>query len=268
MINLSPNIKYTLTNEQFWLLASAFGPTFVIGFENPYLGWLADDINNAQQKTIQSLIEAGWAEWDKADESLEVDDDLYHLVETCIKPKHALMVNPVDKSLNGKFFYFDEQQIVYRLVKNQQNILQPLDGVDAIKKIVAEDLRQQSSIKSKIPPITIPEETLKDLTQSAGEDVEKARQTLETELKDLSSKDKQRLLDALTGIVANSSFVTVFNQDNLETQHTAGFGILEGERDLFLLDARESMGRSMVEIRGVDANKIIERFEQILPILT
>jgi len=260
------NKEFSLTDEQFWLLASAFGPTFMIGFKNPYLGWLAEEIKEAQQKTIQSLIDAEWAQWDKEDDSLEVDEDLYNLVKACIKPRHSLMVNPTDKNTQGKFFYFDDRQIVFRIVMNHQNHLQVLDGTKAIKDLLADDLCQTCKIQSHLSPITISEETLKSLTSLTADDLEAAKQTLDKDKKDISAKDQQRLLTALTKTVANSSFVTVFNQDNLKTQHTAGFGILEGEQDLFLLESKESMGKSMVEIHGVDARKIMERFEQILPV--
>lgn len=257
-----PSFRYSLTDEQLWLLASAFAPAFFLGCKNPYLGWLMNEIEDAQRKTIQSLINAGWAEWDTSDDSLAVNEDLYRLVEACVRPGHTLIINPADKSIDGKFLYFDRQGIVHRLVKDSLNELQLLEGTADIKALLVDDLRLNCGKRSDFSPITIGEQALLDFSQATSESAEVA-------LPEAAANELQghpRLLAALRKTAANCSFVTLFNQENPDAQHTDGFGILEGEEDLFLLEESAGSGKPLVRVRGVDADQIWERFKQTLPV--
>lgn len=258
--------KVVLTSEQFWLLASAHGPAYVVGIENPHLGWLADEIENAEEQSARSLVEAGWAKWEKEGEVLAVNDDLLKLVETCIKPKHTVIVTPADKTLKGKFIHFDEERIVCRITSEKEHHLQPVADTAEILELLKQDLCLDSIKDSHFERLPIDEEALLAITQTAAKDPAKAADMLAEEWKNQPKAIRERLLAALESITANSSLITIFNQDKRETQHTRGFGLLEGKDDLFLLETTSSMGKPVVEISGTNPARIRELFQSILPV--
>ena len=251
--------------DELWFLMTQFGPAFIMGMENPYLGFLADEIEEATRKAVHSLIERDIAR-QISEDSIEVDEVVAAMVQSCVHPQHTLIVQSVTAGKGvRRFIHFSSDAIVEHLEEETGNHrLTAIRDRDALGDHLQDALRLETETGSDAQPFRLTEQALFEVSELLMQGKHEDAGSLLAEA-DLEKGIQQRLTAALSDPVANASFAVVMNRNDRDTQHIRGFAFLEGKDDLWLLRPVEQMGQPQVEFQPGNAEAIRRRFEEILP---
>jgi len=245
---------------------SQFGPAYIIGMENPHLGWLTEEIEEVDRKAVQGLAERGLI-GEITEQEVEIDDALLSMVEACVHPEHSLIVYSQTEDGKGKerYIHFAQDRIVEH-IESESNIhcLTAFENRAALTLHLKDDLRLASKTSSSSQSFYLPEEVLLN-TSRLYADGKAQEGNAVLQKSNLYSTIIQTLDNVLTEPIANSSFVVLVNQNNPNTQHVRGFGILEGKDEFWLMCPTERMGQPQVEFTPANAEIAHQRFIEILP---
>ena len=260
------NLPYTLTVNELWLLLSQYGPAYVLGMENPYLGWLADEIESAHHQAVDSLLARGLAR-PLTDETIDVDDQLLAMAEACVHPIHSVVLQVSQANGQGeqRYIHFTDGLIVdHQVTGLDQHVLSSYASRTALLESMSTIFRLNSGTRGRGSAFQLPETALYQAAELAASG---RPDEISVVLKEagLQKPDIEALQAALTHPVANVSLAVIANQGNPDTQHVRGFGILESEADLWLLCPFDQLGQPKVEFIPIDAAGIRQRLEETLP---
>lgn len=258
---------YLFSTSELWLLLSQFAPVYVLGIENPYLGWLSEEIEVANRQAADSLLERGLAR-PATDETVDIGDDLLAMVETCARPVHSaiLQVSTSDGQSSQTYFHFADHLIVEHQQTNLgSHTLQSFSTGKGLLEHIIGALRLNDAICESGRTFELSETALYEAVELAGKNnflaaTEKLRQA------GLSEANTEALLAAVTTPTANASLAVIANQGDPDTQHVRGFGILQSAAHLWLMRPYDKLGQPQVEFLSVDAAEIRRRLEETLPI--
>lgn len=261
------DIQIILSTDELWFLMSQFSPAYVIGMENPHTGWLIEEIEEADRNAIQALIQKGIVKIIDAG-IIDIDDTIASLIRGCTHPEHSLIVNVSNEKGNAgltRYIHFANGLIIEHVeIEAGRHQLSLLKNRNAILTQFKENLRLDSKTKGTIDSFLILEELLYKVTNLCSQgDGEKGKALLQKS--DLEPVHATALADALENPVANASFVIICNQNDPSTQHVGGFGILESEKQLWMMHPIERAGQPFVEFTPADAKSVRKHFIEILP---
>lgn len=84
-------MKWQINKTDIVLLAAYLGGDLIIGVDDPYLGWLAEQVEEQWPRTMQSLIQLGVAYFDETN-ILKIDAELDEAIDTCCHPKRFISI--------------------------------------------------------------------------------------------------------------------------------------------------------------------------------
>lgn len=260
------SLSYQLSTDEFWLLLSQHGPAFVIGMENPHLGWLAEEIEAANRQAVDSLLARGLAR-PMTDETVDVDDDLLAMAEACVQCRHTLILqisNGADQSQQRMIHLADNLTVEHVESEPGKHTLTALPTSESVMERMTDALRLNTPTSGRGKTFQMPEETLYQAVELVSkQNLSDAVDVLKNA--ELSQSDTQALIAVLSAPVANASLVVIANQNDPDAQHIRGFGVLEGSDDLWIMQPRDHMGQPRVEFIPTDAAGIRRRLEEVLP---
>ena len=258
---------FNFSTDELWFLMSQFGPAYVVGMENPHLGWLIEEIEEADRTAVQGLIEKGTVRIIE-EGKIDLDDTVAALIRACTHPEHSLIVNggnDKDDASLTRYIHFANGLIIEHVkMKSGEHQLTLLKNHDEILVRLEENLRDGTNTKGTTDPFFISEEALYNATSlfSQGKP-KKGRALLQESV--LEPVCATALADTLSNLVANASFVVICNQNNASTQRVSGFGILEGEDQFWVMKPIKKDGKQVVEFTSTDAQLVQEQFVELLP---
>ena len=258
---------FNFSTNELWFLISQFSPAYVIGMENPHLGWLINEIEEADRTAVQGLIEKGVVKIVE-DGKIDLDDLVAALIRACTHPEHSLIANGgIDNEDTGlvRYIHFANELIVEHVkIKPDQHQLSTIKNRDGILSRLQENLRSDSNTKGSTASFFIAEEALYKATSLYSQgNAKKGRALLQES--DLEPACATALADTLSNPVANASFVVICNQNDPNTQRVSGFGILEGKDQFWIMKPIKRDGKQIVEFTPTDAQSIRVQFIEILP---
>lgn len=254
-----------LDTGELWLLLSQFGPAFVLGVQNPYQGWLTEEIEAAHRQAAVSLLERGLAQAMTA-ETLDVDDDLMVMARAITHPEHTVILQrSAGDASRQHYFYCADHAVVERVEagkdKHLVSILASRDALAA--RILAEiDLTVAAGCRGEA--FQMPENALFQASEGM---VKGEPQRVEDALKDsgITAEQAAALKEALAATAFNGSIVVIANQNDSETQHVRGFGILAGAEDIWLMAPVDGQSQPCIELRPTPAQIVRQKITEILP---
>jgi hypothetical protein len=263
-----PKPHVTLTTAELWLLLSQSGPAFVLGMENPYLGWLADEIEGAHKQAAESLLERGIAQ-KMTDETLEVDDMLMALVSTMSHPQHSLVLQI--SSPNGeseqRYIHFSENLIIeHRALPLDQHELFTYPDQQLLINYLINSLHLDPQIEGHGNAFQLPEANLFQAVELVANG--KPNEIISL-LRDagLTKSEAAALQKTITNPIANASLAVIANQGDPDTQHVRGFGVLQSSTDLWLMCPFDRVGQPQIEFIPINAEGIRQRVEETVPLV-
>jgi hypothetical protein len=261
------DISLILSTNELWFLMNQFSPAYVLGMENPHMGWLTEEIEEADRIAIQALIQKGMVKIVDAG-NIDLDDNIAALIQGCTHPDHTLIVNGGKERDNAgltRYIHFANGSIIEHVeIETGKHQLSSLRNRNDILAHLQENLRVDSKTKGTTESFLLSEEVLYKVTSlfSQGNGEEEKALLLKS---DLEPANAAALSDALENIVANASFIVICNQSDPATQRVNGFGILESTKQLWMMHPVEREGKRLVEFTPVDAKSIRKHFIELLP---
>ena len=258
---------FNFSTDELWFLMSQFSPAYVIGMENPHLGWLIEEIEEADRTAVQGLIEKGMVKIIE-EGKIDLDDSVAALVRACTHPQNSLIANGGNEKVEAgltRYIHFAKELIIEHVkIKSDQHQLSILQNRDEILARLQENLRADSTTKGTTDPFFISEDALYKATSLYSQgNAEKGRSLLQES--DLEPACATALADTLSNPVANASFVVICNQNDPNTQRVSGFGILEGKDQFWVMKPIKKDGKQVVEFTSTDAQSVQEQFVELLP---
>lgn len=252
--------------REFWFLLQQFSPAVILGMENPYLGWLVDEIKTAQRKTLKSLLDRDLVRKISRDE-IELDDVLATMIGVCAHPDHSLVVqfqNGSSKNIQ-RYVHFENGLIVEQFeFEPGHHRLTAIKDREALIAHLNDFLRLSTLAVSRGGKFRLPEDALFEARSLCNEGhTRKAFNKLKKI--GLSEEKATTLTTALSKPVANSAFVVLSNRNNADVQHVKGFALLESENGLWVMLPYDKSGEKMVEFIPANANLVRQHFLEILP---
>jgi hypothetical protein len=258
--------EINLSTEELWFLMKPFFPAQVLGMENPQLGWLAEEIEQADREAVEHLSDQGYVRI-QSENSLEIDDVLYKIIKTIVRPDHTLIVQqgtPVAKPAQHYIHYREDLIIDHVELADGNHQIIALQDQAALLESLGIETGVNGKEKPAGKPFNLPEEIL---YQAAGEYSQGNNQAGEEMLKEsnLKKEDIKSLHEALSRTLMNRSFVIVKNQNKPDKMQVSGFGILQGHDNLWLLQPVNQMGKSMIHFLPASMGMVTEKLQDILP---
>ena len=251
--------------HEFWLLLSQYAPAVVLGVDNPYTGWLADEIEEANRQAVESLLERGLIT--ETADGYDADDELLAMAEVCVHPRHTVILQRSleDGGNEQRFIHISDKLIVeHYLAEPEKHMLGTIPSHQALIDHMTERLGLHAAGQGKGKPFKLPEALLFEVSAlgEAGQAEE-----IRAKLKDagLDEPELTALVDTLCEPKANSSIAVVANQGDPESQHVRGFGLLQGAADLWVMTPFESLGKPFVDFTPASIADIRERVEGAIP---
>jgi len=264
--NNDKQVSIELLSDELWFLLRQFGPAIALGMKNPHLGWLIEEIQEADRNALRSLVDREIIHIASKNQ-IELDNALATMLRTCAHPQHTLISQFQDATGANKqrYIHFGNNLIVEHVeFKRGQHRLTAIKDREALLEHLDEVLRPSSTASSHGGKFHMPEQTLFEARALCSQGhARKALNDLKKE--NLSEEKAASLTKTLTDPVANSAFAMLCNQGQPQIQNVKGFALLEGKNDFWILMPYDKDSHKMVEFIPASSKLVKQRFLEILP---
>lgn len=246
-----------LSEQEWWLVAASLGPMQLWGVDDPWQGLDDDEIIQSKQAAIDSLTAAGWAQ--SGEGGLRFHPWLIELADVCCTAKAVLTVQSVRGRIRQQVYLNGEQALLqYPLAPGVLELTLIPDRA-SLMVLLADDLLLDSGKIGRPPEFTLPADALLESAQlfRIAEGEKAAQRLAEVELPE---DVKERLQAALDDPVGNMSVTLISYAREGEQPSPQGFGLLEGEDDLWMLHHQGDQ----VEVQPVSPGMIRRAFVDLI----
>lgn len=251
--------------QEMFFLAELLGADTLLGVEDPFVGWLADEIEETREQTLQALAERDLLEI-QPNGDIVLDDEIATLVGVCAL-REASFVVTVTKSRG-------ETQVYYLHIAQQLAVEQTALGappntyqltVLGDRDAVYERILHLFGLDEQVAAPSSGGQLLYSELVRAGEvadevGTEAAQQILEKA--GLPGETAIALAQALADPVINGSLVAIANHD--AEWKVDGLGLLEGRNGLWQLRASTKGDENWVEVIPSDADEVRQAIRRIV----
>ncbi len=262
----SNDLVLALSARELWFLLQQFSPAVIFGMENPYLGWLADEIRADQRKVLKSIIDRDLVRKVSKDE-IELDDVMAHMIEVCAHPEHTLIIqfqNCNHENMQRYIHFWNSLTVEQFEFKPGQHSLTAIKDREALIIHLNDSLRLSTTITGHGGKFRLAEDAMFE-ARSLCSDGHKRKALNNLTKAGLSEGKAAMLTTALSKPVANYAFAVLSNRNNPDAQHVKGFAVLESDNGLWIMLPHDKNGEKMVEFVPADAKSVKDYFLNILP---
>lgn len=255
-----------LSSEELWFLLSQFGPAVILGMENPYLGWLANEIEAAHKAALKSLVDRDLVRMVSKDE-IALDETLATMVAACAQADHSLIVQRqrADGAGQRSHVHFANGLIVeHQETEPGRHRLMAVRDRQALTDLLAIVLQSDSRAADEGESFDIAEQVLFEARDLCSQGHAQRAVALLVS-RGLNDEMAAQLTKVLASPTASSSVVVLVNRAEAETQHVRGFAVLEGQHRMWIVRSHDGNGHDQVEFVPANATTIQARFFDILP---
>lgn len=266
MVEQSPTISCSPVEATF--LASLLGANTLLGLEDPFPGWLTEEIQEAWTQARAALAERRFIEVQAAG-GIVVDTAVAALVGTWAFPEASFVLTLTAGSSSSERHSFHLAQtlgVEQTLTAEYAVQLTALEGAPAIYRRVTQVLRLENQPAAPGVRTTLSEALLAQARALAVEpELQAAEEVLEQG--HLPKATARSLAQMLAAPLANSALVCLARRAT--TWEAGGFGLLEGCNGLWRLRSFTQDNQNWVEAipcTAADAGEEIRRaMDRVLP---
>jgi len=252
----------TCSAQEMVFLASLLGADTLLGIDDPFMGWLADEIEEAWQRARTALVERRFIEV-QSDGGIVMDIAVAALVGTCAFPEASfiLTVTPAGERTDVRYFHLTGYLAVEQAVVNDGYRLTALEDAQAVFMRMTGLLGLHNQQATPGTGGALAEERLLQARTLACESgIEAAQSALHQA--GLDPDTAAALAKTLAHPVRNGALVALARREF--TWEVAGLGLLEGQNGLWRLRAFTRGGENWVEATPCDAAEACEAVRQVM----
>lgn len=244
---MSNNHIIQLSKYELWQLLSYQAPAVVIGFRNPMLGLLQEDIFPLVQECTLSLIEKKLIEID-INNQIKLNEKIAPLIQTLTSPEHTLLIGSKLNATKGDIvqsFNFSGNQIVLlREVDHELYSIQEISSQKELLSLILEPFSQKIFWAADSDPLYFSQDSMTMMQKSVESgDLNEAKKQI-----DLSKGDEQSKAHFWASVqhpAISSSLVWFFNRNNLQKKNVDGFAVIADDRYLWRIDVVDEKDKTV-----------------------
>ncbi len=262
----SPTITCSAIEATF--LASLLGANVLLGLEDPFFGWLTEEIEQAWADAKKSLAERKYIATEE-DGHIILDTAVAALVGTWAKPDASFIFTftPADGKTQIRYFHLTRHLAVEQtLVKKPNYQLTALENAAAVYQRILTILNIEDQSAAGTDSVTLLEKELTKIrAHVAKSGVRGAADVLKRS--DVKESALRPLAHTFAKPVANSALVALAQRAT--AWEVAGLGLLEGKNGLWRLRAFKRDDENWVEATPCSAayarDEIRKVMNRVLP---
>lgn len=255
---------FYFSKHELWYLISQKPPASVIGFQNPMIGLLANEIVDITEASIQSLTKKQFVSFNN--DHLKINSCLDDLLSIIISPKHSLLFGYKENGstqVKVLTFHFGIEQTV--LLKQEGDDLYTINPIPSEQHIISMITNFLLNVfwSPDSAPIFLDESFMEILFNliSAGR-IEDAKNQLM--LVEGEQNTKVHLLETLQDNVTSLSLVGFYQRNEIEHGYVDGLSIIAGNRYLWLFELVDEK-RKIVRASKVSLRELKNKIELKIP---
>lgn len=252
----------TCSAQEMVFLASLLGADTLLGIEDPFMGWLADEIEEAWQQVRTALAGRRFIEI-QPDDSIVMDVAVAALVGTCAFPEASfvLTVTLAGEEAEVHYFHLTRHLAVEQTMVAEGCRLTALEDARAIFTRMTNLLGLHEQRAAPGSGGVLLEECLAQARTLADESgVASAQTTLQQA--GLDADTAAALAETLACPVRNGALVALARRET--TWEVVGLGLLEGQNGLWRLRAFTRHGENRVEAIPCDAAEACQAVRRVM----
>ena len=226
---------HNITSTELWFLFSLHAPAIIIGFPDPTLGFLADEIEGINRRAQDSLLKKRVITRD-ANGQWIVHEPIAGWIRSITAPKHSIIIMRHDKGsvdMTRSFHFTGDQIIALYSEGSDECTIGPVENTRAIHEFMLEPFLTTVYSDNSDSPIEISEKDLaKAQSQIEEEQINQAKETLNSSF--IVDEQLNRFVLAMSNPSTRLSLVAFLHRDQAGSlKETKGFSIIAGEQDIW-----------------------------------
>ncbi len=243
-------------------LASLLGADMLVGLQDPFLGWLNEEIEETWNQVRAALAERRFIEV-QANGGIVMDTAVAALVGAWAFPEASFLVTftPAEGTPQTRAFHLARNLGVEQTQADEVVQLMALEDAPAVYRRILEVFRLKDQSAAPGPGGSLPEAHLREARSRAVEEGEAAAFRL---LQDagLPEAAAQSLARTLAQPIANGALAALTRRTT--SWEVGGLGLLEGSNGLWRLRSLTRDGENWVEMIPCDASQARREIRQAM----
>lgn len=258
-------LSITLTGSEISLLASLLGGDTLLGVDDPFIGWLAEEIEEEWQLVKASLADRRFIEL-VSDDEVVMDAAVAALVGTCAFPEASFVVTYTEagKEPSTQYLHVSDELVVEQLAEEVRAGSYRLTALDDRESILEHTLellgldeqRAVAASKGELPRTAI----ARARSLAAGGEPGTVKAVLREA--GLPESAASALGETLLDPISNGAFVGLRQEET--TWDVAGVGFLEGSNGMWRLRSFTRSEDEWVEVIPSDALEVRETIRDLM----
>jgi len=242
---MSSNNFYNISKEALWILLNQFPPTYILGLENPFLGFLEEEIWTAEKKVMSELVSEELAQ-PLPNGNFDINDNLYSTIK---KISEADAVAILQSSDDQFFIYFKEKEAIVKQPGNYGRlILTTFVSQQELINFILEKINISSKIKGCGPTLSV---NINDFFD-----------------RKMNGAYYEYLIQAMDRPIANASITLIYSYGTVDSEHIHGLACLQGENGFWLLNPKEiENSDGILEIIPTNFGTFIQKLTDLLNLI-
>lgn len=237
------------------------------GWENPYTGWLDEEIQTVQKEALATLIERDFVRM-ASDNEIALDENIAKIFATCARPDFSILVavsksrkKPAQSMIHSK----DGVILEHVVKKDKHAIRQYADWDEVFVGISSAITAKTPSSKVKDTSFRISENTFAECEALLKKkNSAEAKILLNAEIKD--PRLSQTLLDVLDKPLLRAAIIVVPGAGINGAGSRSGVAVYQTESRTWLLEPLERAGRQFINFKPGDRKSIDAELKRLLPV--
>ncbi|MCW5873115.1 MAG: ESX secretion-associated protein EspG [Anaerolineales bacterium] len=231
--------------HEFYLLLSQFAPVAAVGWENPYTGWLAEEIEVAQKEAYESLLSRDVIRMVDGDE-IAIEQSLVSLLTACAQPEFSLVLTAAQAG-NTPFQFLvhaKDDAFVKHAIQGEEHTLEAIAEEQLAAQHLLPHLLFVPASGKSAGPFRLSEDTLlaSEALVRDGQ-LDEAEKNLKQEI---TGEQQGDILAAFTKPLSRSAVILIARTAS-GAPAEAGVAVYQGEAQTWLMRPSEQAGARVIE---------------------
>jgi hypothetical protein len=263
---LMNNIESFSSHELYFLL-SQFAPVAALGWENPYTGWLAEEIEVVQKEALASLIDRDLIRM-AGDNEIALDENIAKVFAACAHPDFSLLIaisKPGEAPAQTMVHSKDGLLVGHRVKKDKHTLRQFAGWDELLGELIPEVSPNNINTEHPASEFHITENTFAECEKLLAEQKnEQAEALLNAEIKD--TQFARVLSEGLAEPLIRSAVIVLPGSQSNGGSAKSGLAVYQTTNHTWLLRPFERAGRQFIDFIPGNPQLIAQEFKQLLPI--